>query len=372
MILGLRTSRLRTSELGTSGLGTFVSKSWRPHLPSLSVLSPKSQKTFTLLLLLLLAGCRENTTPTTATDSSILATVNGHAITQSDFDFESALRPTMSSDEILNELITRKAMRIRAEASGIADTPALRRELEDRVIAEWLETTYKKELAAITITEDELRAAYENRRDKLVTNPAQTRFAILHRKGRNTAELTDALNDAVALFEADRDAATNNGRLPGFGKIASEHSEDTISRFRGGDIGWVGEGTLSRVPEEILAAGRALETGKISEPPVAGDGVYVVMKTEEREPSHLGYNESVTYLRSRLLSEKRAAIEARFKENLLDGLKVERTGRLRTSDPGLPKKQAPAVPPSPPSLPSAVPQSQVPSPETTFTKGTPS
>jgi len=269
---------------------------------------------------LLLYGCRpaSSSEPT----SPVLATVNGRAITQADFDEESSRRPSLSAEATLSNLVERQAMLIRAEASGAADTPAFRRDTENRLISQWLVDAYQKEREAITVTEEELGAAYETRREQLFIRPPLTRYAILYRKGRDLAELTGALEEAVARFEADRAAATNNGRLQGFGKIAADHSEDTISRYRGGDLSWVGDDTASRIPAEVLTAGKAQALHAVSKPMAAGDGVYVIMKTDERDATQLDFKEAAPALRKRLLAEKQTALESRFKKDLMGSVTV--------------------------------------------------
>ena len=263
----------------------------------------------------LLGGCREQ-------QADALVTVNGRAITQADFDDEASRRPGMSAEAVLTNLIERQAMLIRAEASGVADTPVFKRDMENKLISEWLANTYRKDRDAVTITEEELQAAYEARREQLFSRPPLTRYAILYRKGSNTDELVKALSDALARFESDRDGLTNNGRIPGFGKISSDSSEDTVSRYRGGDIGWVGDETVSRIPAEVLVAGKALDVGAVAGPMPAGDGVYAIMKTAERDTTQIGFKEAAPALRGRLVSEKQAAVEARFKESLMGGVSV--------------------------------------------------
>ena len=302
---------------------------------------------FFILLLATLAGCSRDSerSPVSSSGSPVLATVNGRAITQDDFDAEIARRREASADAVMSSLIERQAMLIKAEASGIADTPAFKRAAENRLVSEWLAGAFQKERDAVTVSEDELEAAYNARKEQLFTRHPLARFAILYRKGKNTDELKNALAEAVAAFDKDRDTATNGGRLQGFGKIAADHSEDTVSRYRGGDIGWVGEGVASRVPQEVLDAGAALEVGSCAGPVTAGDGVYVVMKTAVRDASEVGFKEASPALRRRLLSEKRAAVEARFKADLMKDMAVERNAEP-VINPSKEKKPE-AVPDSP-------------------------
>lgn len=276
-----------------------------------------------ILSILLICGCSRSPVPQSS-DSPILATVNGRVITQADFDAEAVRRPTASADTLLSNLIERQAMVIRAEAAGIADSPEFKYDTETRLITRYIDETYKKERDAVTVTDDELQAAYEARKEAMFSRPPLARYAILYRKGRDTAELKTALAEALAVFEQDRDAATNKGRLQGFGKVAADHSEDTISRYRGGDIGWTGEGVASRVPVDVLEAGAPLDVGVPTEPFAAGDGVYVIMKTAVRDASQLSFKEASPALRRRLLTEKQSTVEARFKAALMDGIDVRR------------------------------------------------
>jgi parvulin-like peptidyl-prolyl isomerase len=271
-----------------------------------------------IIISFLICGCdKKETSP-----SVVLATVNGRAVTQADFDAEYARRKDQPPAAVLSNLIERQAMLIKAEAAGIADSPEFKRETENRLVSQWLANTFNKERDAVSVSEEELKAAYEMRREQLFLRKPLTRYAILCRKGKNLDELKNTLAEAVAVFEKDRDGATNKGRLQGFGKIAADYSEDTGSRYRGGDIGWVGENVLPRIPAEVIDIAKDHAVGKIAGPVVAGDGVYVVMKTGEREASQIDYKEASPALRRRVLSEKRAEVEQAFRENVMRNVTV--------------------------------------------------
>ena len=284
----------------------------------------------TLILLALLAGCSRNSQSVAeAPRSLVLATVEGRAITQAAFDEEVARRrlanSSLDADAVLRQLIEREAMLIKAEKAGIADSAAFRHETENRLISQWLSGTFHKERDSVGVTDEELAAAFEARKDGVFRQGAQNRLAILFRKGKNAEELKASLAEAVAEFLKDRDAATQKGRLTGFGTIAASHSEDTVSRYRGGDLGWfdADKPESSRVPQEVLAAGVAQAAGGVSKPLIAGDGVYVIMKSGVREAQQIAFKEAAPALRRKLLSEKRSAIETSFKTGLLADMKVE-------------------------------------------------
>lgn len=285
---------------------------------------------FAFVISVVVAGCSRAPSPTVEkSNSPVLATVEGRAITQANFDDEVARRGANLSapdaEAVLRQLVEREAMLVKAEKAGIAKSAAFRHETENRLISQWLAGTLQKERDAVRVTDEELKAAYEARKDGVLRQGAQNRFAILCRKGKNVEELKAALAEAVVAFTKDRDAATHQGRLTGFGTIAADHSEDTVSRYRGGDLGWfdAGEPESSRVPQAVLLAGAALETGRVSDPVVAGDGVYVIMKSGARDAKQIVFNEAAPALRRKLTSEKHSAVEANFKTALLADMKVE-------------------------------------------------
>jgi parvulin-like peptidyl-prolyl isomerase len=320
---------------------------------------------FPALAFALLAGCSRDAAP--APDAHVVAEVGGRTITRADFETEAAHRaasgrPAVSARELLDELIERQAMLVKAEASGIATNEAFRRETESRLLSQWVASTVAKKRDGVKVTDDELKRAYEERKDSVLTSAALTRLAILYRKvsgqtGDDAAPaLTKTLADAVAAFEQDRAAATNGGRLPGFGKIAADMSEDTVTRYRGGDLGWLdlSRGDHPRVPEEVLAAGAALAQGQVSAPIRAGDGLYVVMKDGERAAKQMTYQEALPMLRRRLLREKQRAVEDRFKAEVLGSVSVtvhdEAVATLKLPEPASRSsaQPVPAFPSNPP------------------------
>ena len=282
------------------------------------------------------AGCKPAAGQRDGIGSPVLAEVGGRGITRADFEREAARRrasrdPVGSVKELLDQMIEREAMLVKAEASGIAQSDAFRRETEGRLLSQWVASTLAKERDGVTVTEDELQRAYEARRESAFTSAALTRLAILYRKvsGGNRDQAVEAveknLREGVAMFEKDRQAATNQGRLPGFGKMAADYSEDTVTRYRGGDLGWLNldHGEHPRVPGAVLAVGAKLEQGAVSQPIRAGDGVYVVMKDGERAAKQMPFREAVPLLRRRLLREKQRAAEERFKAEVLGAVPVK-------------------------------------------------
>ncbi len=302
-------------------------------------------------------GCSCRKEPVAAADVP-LAEVNGQAITQADFDFEvqrrlASSRPVGTPDAILQDLVDRRIMLQQAEQSASLEDPAVRRELENQKLAHWLAGTLQARKDAVTVSDEELRQAYEADR-AAHTQSGRVRLAILYRRlGRQDGEdrreaLRTELQAARDRYLADPDGVTQNGRISGFGKVAAEASEDTVSRYRGGDLGWLEPGRQDyHWPAAVIEAGIALPTGQPSDVLAAGDGLYIVMKTGEREARITPFEEAVASLRRRLLRERQDAVEKSFKENLLAGAKVhidpKQAARLKVPESAVP--QAPALTP---------------------------
>jgi len=216
------------------------------------------------------------------------------------------------------------------------------------------------------VSEDELRAAYEADTAKH-SRPAKVRLAILQLQGDTAmsdakkaelrARMEEGLKKAAETpVEGGRGAASM-----GFGAVAVEYSDDQVSRYRGGDIGWLDEGNFSyRWPKEVLAAGYALDKGKCSGIIEAGGSLYAVMKTDAREGSTTSFEEAKSSLRRELFAKKRSAIESGFlaENRSLTGAEIRSEVLSTLSLPAAAVKPAPVTDISPPALPGMNPISR--------------
>lgn len=303
--------------------------------------------------LLLAAGCARQQAPA-PNEPEPLAKVGKAAITEQDFTFEverrkSTGRPVGTPREVLQSLIERQAMLQKAEDSEGMRDPKVVRELENRRLGQWLDLTLQAERDAVRVSDEELRAYYEaNSAD--FTRPAMVRLAILCRKanardpGDTVAALKGELEKARAAYLAGREAVTQDGRIPGFGTVAAENSEDTVSRYRGGDIGWLASpDSGGHYPEAVLRAGFDLEVGAVSDVIPAGDGLYVVMKADARPAQATPYEQAAPGLRRRLIRLKQEAVERSFMSNVLAEAQIvineEKAARL-----SVPQEASPVPP----------------------------
>ena len=106
--------------------------------------------------------------------------------------------------------------------------------------------------------------------------------------------------------------------------MAADASEDTVSRYRGGDIGWQEPGQEKyRWPKPVMEAAFALKKGETSDVIDFEDGLYVVMKSDERPSFVTPFEEAKVTMRRRMIRDKQAAVEAQFRSNLTSGVQIE-------------------------------------------------
>ena len=303
-----------------------------------------------------LAGCGRRAPPASSAPAP-LARVGAAVITEADVERELrrravAGRTAADAQAVLGEMIERQAMLQEAARAAWLQEPELRRERDNLLLAQWSERTLQEEKRRATVTEEDLRRAYQASPEAHAT-PPMARLAILYRKPSAPADSAageapdEALRRARQTYLVDPAAATRNGRIPGFGALAAEVSEDVASRYRGGDLGWLDASRRDyRWPAEVVAVGFALPTGGVSEVLQTGQGLYVVMKQDARAGRVTPFEEAAPGLRRRLLRAKQEAAEAAFRSNLLAraGVVVNRERAVRLRAP------AAIVPPAPPGL----------------------
>ena len=304
-------------------------------------------------LVLAVAGCGKSPAPEPVDPP--LARGGEVAITEEDFAFEierrrSTGRPLTDPESIIQDLIERQAMLQAAAQSEVLNDPIVRRELENRQLGQWLDRSLQVERDAVRVTDEDLRAHYEDNIDRF-RREGMARLAILYRQVQafdpqeGTEELRAALASARAAFLENREAVTQQGRLQGFGTIAADASEDTISRYRGGDLGWLEFSALTnRIPLAVAESGLALAPGEVSDVIVVDRGVYVVMKSDERPATVTPFDEVAPTLRRRLIRIKQEEVERAFMSNLLAQTSIE-INPERAKALQLPALEPPATPP---------------------------
>jgi len=259
-------------------------------------------------------------------------------------------RPVPSKRELLDQMVEFKAQVMRARADGLDRDPATERSIEHLLVAAVRE---KREVFPdVEVSEAELKAAYEADLDRY-TRPAAERLAVLSLNLESGAtpskreEVRHRMEEAKTLADAQPLNSGRGASMQGFAQLSMTHSDDQISRYRGGDIGWSNRNMPSpRVPQAVWEAGVALETGKVSEILETPDGFYLVKKTDSRPASVTPYDEVRIALRKKILAERRSGVEKDFVAACLAWAAPERdeTRIAQLSDEPVLKKEVAGTP----------------------------
>ena len=315
---------------------------------------------------LLLQSCaREAPTDsaTTGDASPVLAVVGGSSITEADLLAEverrrSRRQPVPAKEELLQAMIDRAALVHRAKHAGLTTDPEVSRALDGVLVRELRQRELHQQLQAADVSVEELRAAYENAGSKFTT-AAKSRLAVLHLTAGKSAtdakraELRERMTEARTRALANPATGGRGPAASGFGALAVEFSDDQVSRYRGGDIGWfTPDQTGTRWPDQVLKAGLSLETGAVSEVIESRGEFFLVTKTDVREAATTDFETAAPGIRKRLLVEKRETIEAAFgaESERLAEVEIIPGALARVEFPNLPAREAELKPPTLPGV----------------------
>lgn len=333
----------------------------------LPALRSRTVLTAVALLALLAAGCRREAPAPAPPAPGVLAVVEGRPVTEADFRLAWGQRPASADtpearQALLDQLIERSALAAAARRAGVDQDPELAAEIDRLLISRLRTTRLQARLAQIDIPEADLRAHYEQQRATRYSEPERVRAAVLWFDTRGQAPLVERYRPRL---EAARAQVLQAGSaLPatnGFGAMALTNSEHRVSRFRGGDVGW-----LSATPtpdawhaEALRLASTLRAPGDLSEVAATPAGLFLVRLIARQPGGEQPFAAVQDQIRRTLVAEQRRRVEEQFRKEILGGARIERTpdATNRLADLSLPTPARNSAAPAsagPPSLP--VPQ----------------
>ena len=125
----------------------------------------------------MLSGCSQKPT------SNVLARVGNQEITVADFKAEYERRqanrqPLPDRQTLLDQMIDRETCLQQAKVCGLETNTDIRRACDDLLIAKYKEAQLETKLAALKVTPEEARAAYDKDLTRF-TQPAKVKLAIV-------------------------------------------------------------------------------------------------------------------------------------------------------------------------------------------------
>jgi len=250
----------------------------------------------------------------------LIAVVGDQKIFVKDFEAEMKRRwgyriNKLDKDQLLNEMILRSSMVDQALKAGIHKQNDFIRMYENLLVGQYKKQYLKPLVDTVEFTADEIQQYYTDNIQKY-TNPAKARLAIIYMKIHS--KMTDSKKQQI--IDRMKEVLTKakqpiKGR--GFGRLSVQYSEDQVSRYKGGDIGWVYENRSYRWDEKILKAGFALSNiNDVSDMITTDKGIYIVKLLDRRPSSVTPFKKVKARIRHKQLLEKRKDAERNFEKGV--------------------------------------------------------
>jgi peptidyl-prolyl cis-trans isomerase C len=223
-----------------------------------------------LVPLLLIVACGKNGAPSAAEPAERVATVNGKAISKSEFDMyvDNVARQSgraVAADQrpqMLDQFISMKLAAAAAEKDGVTKDPKVEDQLELARLNVLVDAGLQKYLNAHPVKDEDLKPEYD------------AQVAAMPREYHARHILVDdkALADSITK---DLKGGAD------FVKLAQQKSKDSSGK-NGGDLGWF---TLDTMVKPFADAVAGLQPGQLTEQPVQSQFGWHVIKLEESRAS---------------------------------------------------------------------------------------
>ena len=198
--------------------------------------------------------------------------------------------------EILDDLIEKRLYAAAARADGVHQQPEVQRAIEHATNEILAHRFLDARITKADVAETELRAFYDRHKNELVV-PARV-------KARHIVVKTHA--DAQAVLTRIAGGAD-------FAKLAAELSLESATGAKGGDLGWVPRGVMTKPFEDAIFA---LAAGQISEPIETPYGVHVVKIEEVQQPALPAFALVRDDVRIRILQQRREQLKKQLAEKI--------------------------------------------------------
>jgi parvulin-like peptidyl-prolyl isomerase len=291
--------------------------------------------------------------------SPVVASVAGESITAAELRAEMERRggqlpgqyqTTEQKRALLDEMIRRRALAASARAAGLENDPDYRAAVERMLVQRFEADRLEPLLEAVSVSEEEIAAYYEQRRETEYVTPARVRIAWIFVEVSRRADDAKVEERRQRAEQARREALALPADTHDFGPLALKYSDDPASRYLGGELGWAYQSQVEtfRYGREVLEAAFALTApGELS--PVLrtehGFALVRLVGRDEAEPTPL--DKLRPGIRNVLMREKRDAVRRRFYEESLEGLalRIDEAALAAVEPPGEPKEEGPLQPP---------------------------
>ncbi len=246
-------------------------------------------------LSILLAACGSQ-------NSETIAEVGDKTITSNQFDSYLKFKRLSTADEkrrsgLLDQYLEREALATAIEKSDLLDRDLIQSELDD-FRKQMVISRYFEKLLREKVTEDTVKSYYVSHADEY----EKKKVRVSHILFRTNKNMTETERKAKLTVAQEAHGKLIQGTT--FEEVAKSYSEDVISGRKGGDLGWMKEGSIDPKFSKIIFE---LEAGKISEPFETPFGFHIVKVIDGPAVVKQPLNAVKGDIRYRLRNEVKAA-----------------------------------------------------------------
>jgi peptidyl-prolyl cis-trans isomerase C len=246
------------------------------------------------------------------------AMVDGKPIEKAQFDAYLKLKriPNQKGEQlerVLDEYLKREALAAAVERAGKLDKQLIDAELNE-FRKEMLISRYFEKYLDEKVTDQAVRNFYETN----AANYEDKKIHVAHILVRTNPKLSD--EERKAKLTAAQEAYSQIKAGTDFAEVAATHSEDQGSAKKGGDIGWVKEGTIDPLFSKKIFS---MNVGDVSEPFETPFGFHVVKVLEAAQTVRRPFDAVSGDIRHRLRAEAKDAEVDRLRQQS----QIERQGK---------------------------------------------
>lgn len=210
--------------------------------------------------------------------SNDIAEVNGRSI--SDEQFQAFLKhkriPTQNEarvEKVLNQYLEREALADVVEEQSLLDGPLIEAELNE-FRKEMLISRYFEEYLNKAVTDESVENYYNQNAAQYEVKKVHAAH-ILIRASKSMDE-----NERKAKLTTAQEAYSKLKTGADFAELAKNYSEDKISGRKGGDLGWIKQGSISQVFSKRVFE---LKEGEFTEPFETPFGFHIAKQLESEK-----------------------------------------------------------------------------------------
>jgi peptidyl-prolyl cis-trans isomerase C len=249
--------------------------------------------------------------------SDVLATVNGKAVEQASFQAYLKYKRVAEDDDKAVE----SALSGYLEREGLADA-ILKQQLLDPQRIETEVNEFKKQMLisryfeqflSNSVNETAMRNFYAENADRFQSKKVRVAHVLI----RTNRKMSEQEREALLTKAQEVHSKAMSGE--DFAKLAEQYSDDGLSAKKGGDLGWISEGSID--PAFVKAA-FGMKQDQISQPIATPFGFHVIKVIDEAQVVKKPYESVKGDIRFELRQQAKQAEMDRLKSLV----KIERRG----------------------------------------------